>query len=523
MGKPAATPAASFGGMDAALGLSPLTPLAQLDRAADYLPGRVAYRFEGTSTTYTEFREQVRRAAGLLAQEGVRRGDRVAVLARNVPVALLAHFAVPWAGGVLVALNHRLSAGELHGILEHAEPRLLVAEAGLADLAAEAIDGLDVPVRADHELLSAAPDAVPERHGVTDELDLITLNYTSGTTGSPKGVMYRHRGAALQSIAMAYHLRLEMDSVYLWTLPMFHCNGWSFPRAVAAAGATSLCTDTTDPERLWQLIEEERVTHFCAAPTLLTSLLHSTAARKVEHPLTVATGGAPPTPALIRRAEQLGLHVVHLYGLTETYGPSLICDWQPEWDALPEEEQAVKLSRQGIPNVIGAKVTLEPVPGDDGRGLSELTIEGNTVMAGYYHDEAATSAATVGEDRFRTGDLGVQHDDRYFQLQDRAKDIIISGGENISSIEVERVLAEHPAVSESAVVARPDEKWGEVPVAFVTLADGADAVTEDELIEFVKSRIARYKAPRHVVFGPLPKTATGKIQKFALRNMTFTQ
>ena len=503
--------------MDAALGLAPLTPLAQLDRAADYFPDRTAYRFEGASTSYAELREQVRRAAGLLAEAGVRRGDRVAVLARNVPVALLAHFAVPWAGGVLVALNHRLSAGELRGILEHAEPRLVVTEQGLAELAREAVDALDVPLLEDAALLAAAPDAVPERHGVADELDLITLNYTSGTTGAPKGVMYRHRGAALQSIAMAYHLRLEMDSVYLWTLPMFHCNGWSFPWAVAAAGATSLCTDTTDPERLWELIRDETVTHFCAAPTLLTGLLTSPAARPVEQPLTVATGGAPPTPALIRRAEQLGLHVVHLYGLTETYGPSLICDWQPEWDGLPEDEQAEKLARQGIPNIMAATVTLEPVPGEDGRGLAELTVAGNTVMAGYYRDEEATAVATVGGDRFRTGDLGVQHDDRYYQLQDRAKDVIISGGENISSIEVERVLAEHPAVSESAVVARPDETWGEVPVAFVTLADDAEQVSEDELIEFVKSRIARYKAPKHVVFGPLPKTATGKIQKFALR------
>jgi fatty-acyl-CoA synthase len=507
--------------MDAALGLAPLTPLAQLDRAAEYFPDRTAYRFEGASTTYAGLHDQVRRAAGRLVEAGVQRGDRVAVLARNVPVALVAHFAVPWAGGVLVALNHRLSAGELRGILEHAEPRLLVAEGALAGLADDATAGLDVPVLADDDVLATAAssaDAVPQRHGVTDELDLITLNYTSGTTGSPKGVMYRHRGAALQSIAMAYHLRLEMDSVYLWTLPMFHCNGWSFPWAVAAAGATSLCTGTTDPEQLWRLIRDETVTHFCAAPTLLTGLLTSPAARPVEQPLTVATGGAPPTPSLIRRAEQLGLHVVHLYGLTETYGPSLICDWQPEWDGLPEDEQAEKLSRQGIPNIMGATVTLEPVPGDDGRGLAELTIAGNTVMAGYYRDQAATAAATVGDDRFRTGDLGVQHPDRYYQLQDRAKDVIISGGENISSIEVERVLAEHPAVSESAVVARADETWGEVPVAFVTLAGDAGEVSEDELIEFVKSRIARYKAPKHVVFGPLPKTATGKIQKFELRS-----
>ena len=497
------------------MGVAPLTPLAQLDRAADYFPERAAYRFDGASTTYDGLRDQTRRLAAFLHEQGVQPGDRVALLARNVPLSLLAHFAVPYAGATLVALNHRLSGGELNGILRHAEPRLLLVEPALADLGGDAVSGTDVRVVAGDDAMAAAPDGVPTRHPVTDELALITLNYTSGTTGAPKGVMYRHRGAYLQALAMAYHLRLDLGSVYLWTLPMFHCNGWAFPWAVAAAGATSLCTDTTDPERLWALIRSERVTHFCAAPTLLTSLLTSPAASHVEHPLTVATGGAPPTPALIRRAEQLGLHVVHLYGLTETYGPSLICDWQPEWDELDEEEQADRLSRQGIPNITAPSVTLEAV-GDD-RGLAEVTIEGNTVMAGYYRDEEATARASVAGTRFRTGDLGVQHEDRYYQLRDRAKDIIISGGENISSIEVERVLAEHPAVSESAVVAHPDEKWGEVPVAYVTLAESGPDVTEEELIEFVRSRIAHFKAPKQVVFGPLPKTATGKIQKFELR------
>ena len=501
------------------MGVAPLTPLAQLDRAADYFPRRAAYRFEDATTSYDELREQVRRLAAYLRDSGVGPGDRVAVLARNVPLSLLAHFAVPYAGAVLVALNHRLAGRELQAILTHAEPRLLLVESHLAGLGDEAVAGLDVPADTDEVALAAEPADVPRQHPVTDELSLITINYTSGTTGTPKGVMYRHRGAALQSIAMAYHLRLEMDSVYLWTLPMFHCNGWSFPWAVAAAGATSLCTDTTDPERLWELIRKERVTHFCAAPTLLTTLLTSPGAAAVEHPLTVATGGAPPTPALIRRAEQLGLHVVHLYGLTETYGPSLLCEWQPEWDALDADARADKLSRQGIPNITAPTVTLEPVPGDDGRGLAEVTLEGNTVMAGYYRDEEATARASVDGTRFRTGDLGVQHEDRYYQLQDRAKDIIISGGENISSIEVERTLAEHPAVSESAVVGRPDDHWGEVPVAYVTLSGDAE-VTEQELIDFVRSRIAHFKAPKRVVFGPLPKTATGKIQKFELRRRT---
>ena len=498
------------------MGMAPLTPLAQLDRAADYFPERAAYRFEGAATSYAEMRRQVRRLAAHLRDRGVRPGDRVALLARNVPLSLLAHFAVPYAGATLVALNHRLAGRELHGILGHAEPRLLLAEPALADLADEAVAGLAASVVLGDDAMAASPGDVPTSHPVTDELGLITINYTSGTTGTPKGVMYRHRGAALQALAMAYHLRLELGSVYLWTLPMFHCNGWAFPWAVAAAGATSLCTDSTDPERLWDLIRTERVSHFCAAPTLLTGLLTSPAASRVEHPLTVATGGAPPTPALIRRAEQLGLHVVHLYGLTETYGPSLICEWQPEWDALGPEEQADRLSRQGIPNIISSSVVLEEVEGD-ARGLAEVTVEGNTVMAGYYRDEEATARASVGGTRFRTGDLGVQHDDRYYQLQDRAKDIIISGGENISSIEVERVLAEHPAVSESAVVAHPDEKWGEVPVAYVTLTESGDEVTEAELVDFVRSRIAHFKAPKRIVFGPLPKTATGKIQKFELR------
>ena len=350
---------------------------------------------------------------------------------------------------------------------------------------------------------------------MSGERDLIAINYTSGTTGAPKGAMYRHRGAFLQAISMAYHARLDLRSVYLWTLPMFHCNGWPFPWAVAAAGATSLCTDSTDPEMLWRLIVDEGVTHFCAAPTLLNSLVSSPHAVRPDQGMTVATGGAPPTPALIRRAEALGLRIVHLYGLTETYGPSLICSWQPEWDALSSDEQAEKAARQGIPTIAAPSVRLAQPAGQ--ATLGELTMAGNTVMAGYYRDPETTATATIDETRFRSGDLAVQHGDRYIELQDRAKDIIISGGENISSVEVERALAEHPSVSESAVVARAHDKWGEVPVAFVSLVAETSTVTPDDLVTFLRSRLAGFKVPREYHFGDLPKTATGKIRKVDLR------
>ena len=503
--------------MDPRLGVAPLTPLAQLDRAADYFPDRAAFRFDGRTTTYDEMRGLTRRVAADLRDRGVEPGDRVALLARNVPLSLLAHFAVPYAGATLVALNHRLAGGELNGILRHAGPRLLLAQPALADLAGESVAGLDVPVVDGDEALAAAPADVPTRHPVTDELGLISLNYTSGTTGAPKGVMYRHRGAYLQALAMAYHLRLELGSVYLWTLPMFHCNGWAFPWAVAAAGATSLVRRHHRP-RPAVGPDPQRARH-----ALLRSphVAHRAAHQSVRHAGRAAghrghrwrashTGSDPPGRAArpargapVRADRDLRpfahLRVAARVGRPQRGGTGAAC--RPTGD--PQHHRA-------------PSVTLEPVAGDQ-RGLAEVTIEGNTVMAGYYRDDGATADASIAGVRFRTGDLGVQHDDRYYQLQDRAKDIIISGGENISSIEVERVLAEHPAVSESAVVARPDEKWGEVPVAYVTLADSGPAVTEEELIEFVRSRIARFKAPKQVVFGPLPKTATGKIQKFELR------
>jgi fatty-acyl-CoA synthase len=355
-----------------------------------------------------------------------------------------------------------------------------------------------------------------------DEMSLLAINYTSGSTGRPKGVMYTHRGAYLQALAMAFHSRLGLDSSYLWTLPMFHCNGWCFTWAVTAAGAVHICQRQIDPTAIWKAICGGSVTHLCAAPTVLTMIAEAAAATgggKVRHPVHAFTGGAPPTPALLARLAALNLRVTHLYGLTETYGPSVINDWQPEWNARTESEKARLNARQGVGNVVTREIGVIDAGGKevpcDGKTLGEIVIRGNNVTIGYYGDEPATRAAQSGE-WFRTGDLGVRFPDGYIELRDRAKDIIITGGENVASVEIEKALAEHPAVLETVVVGRPDERWGEIPVAFVVLRQGMSA-TKEELIEFVCERIARFKAPREILFEELPKTSTGKIQKYILR------
>jgi fatty-acyl-CoA synthase len=505
----------------------PLAPTAFLDRAAHVFRDRVAIIDGDRRYTYREFRDRATRLAGALAAAGITPGDRVAALCTNSHVMLELHNGVPWAGAVLVPLNIRLSVAEMVYVLRHSGATVLVATWELRERAAEVAAEVGVLLVTaggdadDYEarLAAAEPLALP----CADERGLLAINYTSGTTGEPKGVMYHHRGAYLQATAMAFHARLSPDSRYLWTLPMFHCNGWCFTWGVTAAGGTHLCLRATDTTEIWRLLREESVTHFSAAPTVLTMIASADAARSgpmPERAIQVATGGAPPSPTLLRELATLRMDVTHLYGLTETYGPIAINEWQSQWDQLDEEAQAVLRARQGVGNLIANRVRVvdergEDVPAD-GQTMGEIVCRGNDVMLGYYLDEEATAAATVAG-WLRTGDLGVVHPDGYVEIRDRSKDVIISGGENIASIEVERVLDSHAGVLESAVVGQPDPKWGEVPVAFVALRPGRE-VTAEELVEHVRARIAAFKAPRRIVFGDLPKTSTGKIRKTELRS-----
>ncbi|MFC5724739.1 AMP-binding protein [Streptomyces gamaensis] len=498
-----------------------LTPVSFLRRAAAVFAERPAVIDGEFRCTYAELWERAQRMAGLLARHGVRPGDRVCLLAPNTHLALEAHYGVPLAGAVLVALNTRLSAPEIAYIVEHSGARLVLADTELLPLLDQALAGLGEPpavIASDHyddAVLTAPPLCVE----VTDERGLLSVNYTSGTTGRPKGVMYHHRGAYLNALAMAFHTTMDTTSHYLWTLPMFHTNGWCFPWAVTAAGGVHHCLRKVDPETVWRALRSEGITHLCAAPTVLAMLADHPGAAPLAHRVRVFTGGAPPWPALLARTTELGLRVQHFYGLTETFGCALLCEPQPEWEDLPHDAWLGKVVRQGIPTVVGEAVRLvgrdgEQVP-DDGVSLGEIELRGNNVMSGYYRDDEATAAASDGP-WFRTGDLAVRHPDGYLEIRDRAKDVIISGGENITSVEVENTLTDHPGVAQAAVVAGPHEVWGEVPVAFVALRPGA-GVGERELIDFVRSRIAHFKAPRRVVFGPLPTTSTGKPRKKLLR------
>jgi fatty-acyl-CoA synthase len=504
---------------------TPLTPTASLERAAHVFGERVAVVDGDRRFTYREYHQRSHRLTGVLADLGVAPGDRVAALCTNSHVMLEMHHGVPLRGAVLVPLNTRLSEAEHRYILEHSGAKVLVATHELADRARALGEQLGVRVllaggEEDEygELLATAePAPVP----VTDETAPLAINYTSGTTGRPKGVVYHHRGAYLQALAMTFHARLDDRSSYLWTLPMFHCNGWCFTWATAAAAATNVCLRQIDPPLIWQLLRDEGVTHYSAAPTVLGMVANAREAQGDPLPrrVQVHTGGAPPTPTLLQRLDALGMDVTHLYGLTETYGPVALNDWKHEWDDLPAADQARLKARQGVGNVIaeGLRVVDDrgrDVP-DDATTVGEIVARGNDVMLGYYRDDAATEAVTV-DGWFRTGDLAVMHPDGYVEIKDRSKDIIISGGENIASVEVERVIDEHPDVLESAVVGLPDEKWGQVPVAYVTLRDGAD-VEPAEIIAHVRDRLARFKAPKAVQFGSLPKTSTGKIQKKVLR------
>ncbi|WP_246430411.1 AMP-binding protein [Streptomyces rectiverticillatus] len=498
-----------------------LTPVSFLRRAAAVFADRPAVVDGDFRCTYAQLWDRSQRLAGLLAENGVRPGDRVCVLAPNTHLMLEAHYGVPLAGAVLVALNTRLAPAEIAYILEHSGARLVLADTELLPrlenalgLLAErpAVIGSD---RYDEAVAAAAPHRVE----VTDERGLLSVNYTSGTTGRPKGVMYHHRGAYLNALAMAFHTRMDTASRYLWTLPMFHTNGWCFPWAVTAAGGVHHCLRKVDPAEVWRALLSDGVTHLCAAPTVLTMLADHPDAATVPHPVRIFAGGAPPRPALLARMTGLGLDVTHFYGLTETFGNALLGIQQPEWTALAPEDRVRKAGRQGVANVVGEPARVVDRNGDDvpadGETIGEILLRGNNVMLGYYRDEQATAEASAGG-WFRTGDLAVHHPDGYVEIRDRAKDVIISGGENITSVEVENALTAHPEVAEAAVVAGPHAVWGEVPVAFVSRRPGG-SVGEEELIAFVRARLARFKAPSRIVFGQLPTTSTGKLQKNLLR------
>jgi fatty-acyl-CoA synthase len=520
----------------------PLTPLSYLDWAARVFPHKTAVIHGPHRTTWAEFDERCRRLASALQKRGIGVGDTVSVMSPNAPAMLEAHYGIPMSGAVLNALNYRLDAETIAFILKHAETKVLITDREYADVMKDAVTILDNPdlliVDVDdplakggqlfgdltYEALLAEGDPAHVWQPPADEWQAICLNYTSGTTGNPKGVVYHHRGAYLNTMSNALVFRLGPDSVYLWTLPMFHCNGWTYTWAVTAVGGTHVCLRSVDPALVFPLIEEHKVTHMCGAPIVLNMLVHAPAdvKRTFGHTIEVATGGAAPPSTVISRMADMGFNVTHMYGLTETYGPSTVCMFQDDWAELPLTEKAAMMARQGVRTpaqfhqTVRDPDTMELVP-EDGETIGEIMFQSNTVMRGYLKNAKATADAFRGG-WYHTGDLAVQHPDGYIEVKDRAKDIIISGGENISSLEVEECLYKHPGVMDCAVVAMPSEKWGETPLAFVTPTASAEgALDAKELIDFCKDRMARFKAPTRVEFGPLPKTSTGKIQKFVLR------
>jgi len=518
----------------------PLTPLRFLERSAAVFPDKLAIVCGERRISYREFADEATRIAGALRASGIQPGERVAYLCPNVAEMLIAHFAVPLAGGVLVALNVRLSASEVGYITRHSGAKLLIVDAELLPSVPDAEDlgdvaevivvgGSDsnsgaagdgvVPLRT-YEEFRARGSLEPLAWTVDDEQATISINYTSGTTGDPKGVAYSHRGAYLNSLGEVIHSGHSSSSVYLWTLPMFHCNGWCTTWAVTAVGGTHVCLRAVRPDVIWRLLDHEGVTHMNGAPAVMTSIARAPEAHRFHRLVTVTTAGAAPSPTMIAELEALGARIIHVYGLTEVYGPYSVCDWQPDWPELNPEERARKLARQGVGMVTAERIRvvdteMNDVPAD-GVTMGEIVMRGNDVMKGYFRDEQATELAFTGG-WFHSGDLGVMHPDGYVELMDRAKDIVISGGENISTVEVEQALVSHAAVVDAAVIGIPDDRWGERPKAFVVLGPGQTA-TERELIEHVRSRIAHFKAPDTIEFlASLPRNSTGKLQKFELR------
>ncbi len=497
-----------------------LSPIHLLERAGEVYADWPAVSDGDRRLTWREFRARARRFASALRADDLRKGDRVAFLAFNSEPLLLAHFAVPLAGGVLVAINTRLSPGEVAYIVQHSGATRVFVSADLLAVLAEVPPTVQrVLLGPDFEALLAHGTEAPVEPWLTCEDEPISINYTSGTTGRPKGVVYHHRGAYLNALAMVIDHKVLRESRYLWTLPMFHCNGWCFTWGLAAVGAESICIPRIEPGPTWQLFDGG-VTHFCAAPTVCTMLVTDPAAHRLARPVRLFTAGAPPSPTLIARMGELNFQLDHVYGLTEVYGPFTVNVPAPGQEALSAEEQAKLAARQGVPNPCAGEVRvvdldMNDVP-RDGATMGEVVMRGNVVMTGYFEDAEATARAFHGG-WFHSGDLGVQHADGAIELRDRMKDIIISGGENISTIEVEQAVVSHPAVLECAVIAVPDEKWGEVPKAFVTLKPGA-ALSVGELVEHCRTRLAAFKLPRQIEFGGLPKTSTGKIQKYLLRD-----
>jgi fatty-acyl-CoA synthase len=520
----------------------PLTPLSFLERAAAVFPERTAIIHGGLRRSYASFFERARRLASALARRGIARGDTVSVLLANTPAMLECHYGVPMSAAVLNTINTRLDAPIIAFQLDHAEAKVLIVDREFAKLAKDALALAKVkPLIIDYDdaehsgpgqligsieyeefVAGGDPDFAWLMPG--DEWDAISLNYTSGTTGDPKGVVYHHRGAYLLAIGNVLTGNMGRHCVYLWTLPMFHCNGWCFPWTLSVVAGTHVCLRQVRARAMYDAIAGNKVTHLCGAPIVMATLLNAGGGEKkpLPHVVEFFTAAAPPPEAVLAAMKAAGFNVTHLYGLTETYGPAAVNEWQDAWDTLSAPDQAAKKARQGVRYVpldaldVRDPDSMEPVA-RDGRSMGEVMFRGNVVMKGYLKNKAATGAAFAGG-WFHSGDLGVMHPDGYIQLKDRSKDIIISGGENISSIEVEEALYKHPAVSAAAVVAKPDDKWGETPCAFVEVKPGHD-VTPDDLVAWCRKHLASYKCPRHVVFAELPKTSTGKIQKFRLRDM----
>ena len=533
--------------IDKSVNFASLSPLSFLERNQWVYKNKEAIMYGPQKYTYREFSDRVQRCASALKNAGIKPGDRIAYLCPNIPPMLEAHFAVPLLGAILVAMNTRLSPDEIAYICDHSGAKILIADAELAiplSTHKEKFSTIETFVNViDEQAGFGEKDAIfegPEYESfinssennqlpwkIEDELTPISINYTSGTTGKPKGVMYTHRGAYLNALSGILEATGSVYMNYLWTLPMFHCNGWCYPWGVTSVGGRHICLRTNDPAEIFRLIREEKVSHFCAAPTVLTGLSNHPSAKNgpFPQPVTVMTGGAPPSPTIISTIEEeLGGKIVHVYGLTETYGPHTVCTWNPDWDTLNNEERAQLKSRQGVPFVITGECDvkdkdMKSVPWDK-KTQGEVMMRGNTVMAGYYENPEATEEAFNGG-WFHSGDIAITYEDGYIDLQDRAKDIIISGGENISTIEIEKAISSHESVLEVAVVAVPDDKWGEVPKAFIVKKDNAK-VTSEEIIKHVKSKIAKFKAPKYVEFGELPKTSTGKIQKYKLRDQEWT-